>query len=108
MEEVTRKGPGRPRKVVDVPNAIAEGEDANCLDNGDGETSGIGIETQAGDAGPGQDWNSFVARLKDPALRTVWFPEPKSSIIPRDHAAHLVCFVGPIKGQLNTGAFVDI
>lgn len=110
MEELTSKRRGRPRKAVDVPDAIEEGADASSLDSGDGKAGAVGTATPAVDKGQGESWLGFVNRVNactHAGLRHVYHPAPESELILRDNG-NLNVFVGDIKGQLNTGDFIEI
>lgn len=110
MEEQPSKRRGRPRKSLDLPNAIEEGADASSIDSGDGEAGAVGATAPANTAGQGEGWLGFVDRVKactHDGLRHVYHPNPESELILRDNG-NLNVFTGDIKGQLNTGEFIEI
>ena len=110
MDEQPRKRLGRPRKVVDIPNAVEEGADASNNDIGNGQVSPVGDSAPANPVRQGEGWSGFVAGVmacKHPGLRNVYHPNPETEIIIRDNG-NLNVFVGDIKGQLNTGEFIEI
>lgn len=113
MEDNTGKRLGRPRKVLRLPEGIAEGESASCIDNGDGETSGTGSGAQAVVARSFQTWLEFVnvvvhaQKHYKNRLRTVWHPEPLHDLIHTD-GANVRVEKGSVKAQLNTAQFVDL
>lgn len=86
MEEITRKGPGRPRKSVDVPAAAAQAAATTQDDDGDGETRPAGAGAQAQLEGEGA-WNVFVtavkhkASIKGRSYCTVTHPAPIEPVI---------------------------
>jgi hypothetical protein len=86
MENITRPRRGRPRKNLDIPQPIEEGESASCLDNGDGETGGIGTHPQANDVRPGTGWASFSRWIESLTyqnvhIRVAYHPEPLHNVI---------------------------
>lgn len=60
METLTGKRRGRPRKAVDLPPAIAEGEEATRIHDGNGQAGGTGPSAPALDPEPGSEWDRFV------------------------------------------------
>lgn len=110
MEEQPRKRLGRPRKSVDVPNAIEEGADALNDNAGNGQVGAVGDSASTVNVQQGEDWGSFLLRVdgcRNPFLRNVFHPNPQASVIIRDNG-NLNVFVGEIKGQLNTSDFIEI
>lgn len=110
MEEQPSKRRGRPRKVMDVPEPIEEGEDASAIDAGIGETRTDRIEPSPDDVRQGESWLQFLDRVnacKNKKLRHVFHPNPQHNLIHRE-SGNLNVFVGPIKGQLSTGEFIDL
>jgi len=113
MENDTGKGRRGPRKVLRLPEGIAEGESASCLDTGDGEDSGVGAIAQTKPTGQVESWVDFVCRVMDAQkfykykLRTVWHPDPLHDHILTDHAT-IAVQKGLVRGQLNTAQFVDL
>lgn len=87
MEELSGKRRGRPRKVVDLPNAIEEGADASDNNNGNGQVSEVGDSAPAVDVRQSTDWDSFVAGViaetyrPGSTIRVAFHPEPKEEII---------------------------
>lgn len=86
MDEQPRKRPGRPRKVLAVPNAVAEGEDGASIDNGDGETRRTGADAPEDDGGS-CPWDVFVGRVqgltytRGCGICIAYHPAPKSDTI---------------------------
>jgi len=86
MEEVTRKGRGRPRKNLAVPNAVAEGEDASAIHDGNGTTRGVGAEPSSNGSGTAQSWLDFSHRItaltnENIGVRVAFHPDPLHDLI---------------------------
>lgn len=113
MEAIPRKRPGRPRKVLAVPNAVEEGADALDNNAGDGQVGGVGVAAQAIPVRPAQGWSDFVGRVIDLhnstqwAVRHVYHPCPEQGIIPHDNGS-IVVSRGEIKAILKDGKTVEI
>ena len=113
MEAITSKRPGRPRKVLDVPHAIAEGADASSLDTGDWKVSGTGATAQANPVRQGEGWDSFVGRVialherTGFAVRQVWCDVPHKAII-EHHNGSINVSQGQELAILASGEFVEI
>ena len=113
MEDNTGKRLGRPRKVLRLPEGVAEGEDASNLDTGNGQTSGTGPSPQADAVRSFATWLEFVSVVVHAQkhyknrLRTVWHPEPLHDLIHTD-GANVRVEKGTVKAQLNTAQFVDL
>jgi len=113
MEEQPRKRLGRPRKVLGVPNAIAEGESASSLDSGDGETSGTRTPAPSVGVRQSEGWDQFVVRVivlherTNFEVRQVWTDNPQESIIVH-HNGSIVVSEGQELAILKSGEFVEI
>ena len=110
MENKPSKRRGRPPKDLAIPKGIGEGEDAVNADDGNGPIGDKGDGAPAIDAGQGQDWDSFLARVMactNPLIRTVYHPSPKTAII-QHHNWNLNCQQGIIGAQLVTGEYIEI
>ena len=87
MEELSGKRRGRPRKVVDLPNAVEEGADASDNNNGDGQVSEVGDSAPAVDVRQGEEWDSFVAGIAaetyrpGSTIRVAYHPNPQADVI---------------------------
>lgn len=113
METVTGKRLGRPRKMLAVPNAIAEGESTSAIDNGNGQAGGVGTAPQAGPIRQSAGWDGFVDGVKalhaltGYKLRNVYHPAPEASVIAHENGSINV-FVGDVRGTLSDGSTVEI
>ena len=87
MEEQPSKRRGRPRKSLDVPNAVEEGADASNDNNGNGQVSPVGDSAPAIDVRQGEEWDSFVAGIAaetyrpGATIRVAYHPNPQAEII---------------------------
>ena len=86
MAEQPRKGPGRPRKSVAVPDDAAQGQGAPSDDFGDGDAGKVGTSAPADSGGQGS-WLAFEGRViaethkRGRGFVKVWHPEPLASVI---------------------------
>lgn len=113
MDGITRKRPGRPRKLVDVPRTPQQDRDDAQDDLGDGTASSEGSGAQADDGEARQkfDWAGLTAHVMKMhkhghQITCVWHPEA-SGLIHTDHLGSIRTEVGPVKYQLSTGEFRD-
>lgn len=87
MDELTSKRRGRPRKPVDVPNAIEEGADALNNDSGNGEVGAVGDSAPAVNVRQSEDWDTFVAGIAaetyrpGSTIRVAYHPNPQAEVI---------------------------
>jgi hypothetical protein len=113
METVTGKRLGRPRKMLAVPNAIAEGENTSAINDGNGQAGRVGATPQAGAIRQGAGWDGFVDGVKalhaltGYKLRNVYHPKPGASVIKHENGSINV-FVGDVRGTLSDGSTVAI
>lgn len=112
MEKQPRKGPGRPRKDLAVPNAAEEGQESPDNDTGDGKARSVGSAVQAEPVRQNESWDQFHERIrhlahKEPRLRNVWHPDPVHNLVMCANG-NINVFQGDYKGQLNTGVFIEI
>ena len=90
MGEVTGTRRGRPRKVVDVPNAVEEGADAVGSNDEGRADSGARLEPQPQPAPTREGWLGFVDRVKEKAANSgrsfnaVSHPAPVDPVIHAD------------------------
>lgn len=113
MEEQPRKRPGRPRKVLRLPEVAAQDQSAVGIDAGDGQVSGDGAGTQENHQGEVLGWLEFVQRVVKAhtfykhRIRTVWHPEPLWEHI-ETNVGNILVKKGAVRVQLNTAQFVDL
>lgn len=87
MDIFSRKGRGRPRKVLDLSDDAPESKVASDQHDGNRQTRGTGINSQANVVGEGESfsvskWDEFVAavrKAKNPIK--AYCPEPKCDSI---------------------------
>ena len=88
MDEQPSKRRGRPRKAMDIPNAVEEGADASSDDIGNGETGGNRpeVETVSMGQSQGMDFLNFAKLIASQqtlhnGIRTAYHPSPESELI---------------------------
>ena len=111
MEKLTGKRPYRKREMLRLPEAIAEGEDASSLDNGDWKTGRDRPEPQAGAKRSFDGWIQFAECVAEihhsKRLKTVFHPDAKVSRVYTEDGA-VVVEQGDYAGILETGEKVDL
>ena len=119
MEDITRKGRGRPRKAVAVPDAVAEGADASSLDTGDGQAGRVQPEARANDGREDQSGDSMLfisseqlcdfvlsANSWNRRIIAVFHPEPHTDVFHTDKFGGIRIEKGEPGYQLQTGEIV--
>lgn len=113
MDEFTGKRRGRPRKVLDIPNAAAEGENAPCFDTGNGQAGEAGPTARAEPEGQGKGigWLELVELVKaktshEHRIACVIHPEAVG-LVETAHLGSIRTRCGEPGYQLNTGELIN-
>jgi len=115
MDEITRKRPGRPRKVV--ADAVAREQDASAPANepGFGQVGEVesGAPEVASRESKGLDWHGMTVLVlskhkRDHQISCIWHPEAVGETFETPHLGNIRVQVGPAQYQLNTGEMVAL
>ena len=113
MEINTSPRRGRPRKTVDVPNAIEEGADATGDNAGNGQAGSVGIEPSPVSNGQTEGFSGFLARVlaaheaSGYLIRTAYHPDADEEIIIHGNGS-IPVFKGPEGAFDGNGNAVEI
>ena len=112
MEDIARKRPGRPRKVVEPAHAESEvGEPANVqLGAGEIGSARTSAEEVNPEKGQGIDWLGLMAAIHSEKAQVVrcWHPEAKHDLAQLKNGANIEVKVGNPAYQLTTGEIVSL
>lgn len=112
MDEQPSKRRGRPRKTVDIPDAVEEGEDATNVNTGDGQIGETGTPARTEPEGSRKaiGWLELVELVKDKTrhdyrISCVIHPDA-NGLVNTEHMGSIRTLIGEPGYQLDTGEIV--